>query len=202
VAERGWLEAVVEALASGRPARDVPVPEPAADGPRKLAALTSKPVLYVANVAEGEDEAPTALAEHAAARNAGIVAVSARVEAELADLDDAGEARELRGELGIAEAGLDRVIGAAWKLLDLIAFFTADADKEAMARALGRGGSAWEAAGRVHTDIQRRFVRAEVIAWDQLVDAGGYNGARDRGLLRIEGRDYVVADGDVVTVKF
>lgn len=202
VAERDWLEAVVEALAAGRPVREVAVPEAAADAPRKLAALTRKPVLYVANVAEGEDEPPAALAEHAAARGAAIVAVSARVEAELADLDDAGEAQELRAELGISEAGLERVVGAAWRLLDLIAFFTADAGKEAMTRALPRGGTAWEAAGKVHTDIQERFVRAEVIAWDHLVEAGGYGGARDRGLLRIEGRDYVVADGDVVTVRF
>jgi hypothetical protein len=202
VAERDWLEEVVAALASGRPVRDVPVPDAAADGLRKLSALTSKPVLYVANVAEGEDSPPTALADHATARGAGIVAISARVEAELAELDDAVAATELRDELGISEAGLERVIAAAWSLLDLIAFFTADTDKEAMARALRRGGTAWEAAGKVHTDIQARFVRAEVVAWNELVDAGGYGGARDRGLLRVEGRDYVVADGDVVTVKF
>ncbi len=202
VAERDWLEAVVEALAGGRPVRDVPVPQAAADAPRKLAALTSKPVLYVANVAEGEDEPPAALAKHAAERAAGVVAISARVEAELADLGDDEAAAELRGELGIAEAGLERVIAAAWELLDLIAFFTADTDKEAMSRALRRGGTAWEAAGKVHTDIQARFVRAEVIGWSDLVEAGGYAAARDRGLLRIEGRDYVVADGELVHVRF
>jgi ribosome-binding ATPase len=201
VAERDWLEAVVEALSAGRPVRDVPVPDAAADAPRKLSALTSKPVLYVANVGEGEDEPPAELAAHARERGAGVVAISARVEAELAELDDPDAAAELRGELGIAEAGLERVIGAAWSLLDLITFFTADTGKEAMARALGRGGTAWEAAGKVHTDIQTRFVRAEVIAWSDLVDAGTYAAARDRGLLRIEGRDYVVADGDVVHVR-
>ncbi len=202
VAERDWLEAVVEALAGGRPVRDVPVPQAAADAPRKLAALTSKPVLYVANIAEGEDEPPAALAKHAADRGAGVVAISARVEAELADLGDDEAAAELRGELGIAEAGLERVIAAAWELLDLIAFFTADTGKEAMARALRRGGTAWEAAGKVHTDIQARFVRAEVIGWSDLVEAGGYAPARDRGLLRIEGRDYVVEDGELVHVRF
>ena len=202
IAERDWLAEVVDALASGRPVRDVPVPEAAADAPRKLSALTSKPVLFVANVAEGEEEPPAALADHAASRGAAIVAVSARVEAELAEIDDAGEARELRDELGISEAGLTLVIRAAWDLLDLIAFFTADTGKEAMARALPRGGSAWDAAGKVHTDIQARFVRAEVISWRDLVEAGGYSAARDRGLLRIEGRDYVVADGDVITVRF
>jgi ribosome-binding ATPase YchF (GTP1/OBG family) len=84
----------------------------------------------------------------------------------------------------------------------LITFFTADQGKEAMARALRRGGTAWEAAGKVHTDIQARFVRAEVVGWDELVEAGGYGPARERGLLRLEGRGYVVADGDVVTIKF
>jgi ribosome-binding ATPase len=202
IAERDWLEAVVAALGAGRPVRDVPVPERAADGPRKLHALTSKPVLYVANVSEGEDAPPEALVEHAAARGAVVVAISARVEAELAELDDPAEAAELRAELAISEAGLDRVIAAAWRLLDLITFFTADEGTEAMARALRRGGSAWEAAGRVHTDIQSRFARAEVVGWRELVEAGGYAGARDRGLLRIEGRDYAVADGDVLTIKF
>jgi ribosome-binding ATPase len=202
IAERDWLGVVVEALASGRPVRDVAVPDAARDAPRKLSALTSKPVLYVANVAEGDLEVPRALAEHAAERGAEAVAISARIEADLAELEGDEEAAELRTELGLSEAGLDRVVAAAWRLLDLITFFTADTGKEAMARALPRGGTAWDAAGKVHTDIQARFVRAEVVSWSELVDAGGYNGARERGLLRIEGRDYVVADGDVLTVKF
>ena len=200
VAERDWLEAVVDGLAGGRPVRSLPAPEAAADAPRKLAALTSKPVLYVANVDEGVDEVPAAVAEHARGRGAVAVAVSARVESELGELDEA-EAIEMRGELGIAESGLELVVHGAFDLLDLIVFFTADAGKEAMARSLPRGSTAWEAAGEVHTEIQAAFVRAEVVAWDDLVEAGGYAGARDRGLLRIEGRDYVVADGDVVHIK-
>ena len=107
----------------------------------------------------------------------------------------------MRAELGIAESGLERLIHAAFELLDLIVFFTAGQDKEAMARSLRRGSTAWEAAGKVHTDIQQAFVRAEVVAWNDLVEAGGYAAARDRGLLRTEGRDYVVADGDVITIK-
>ena len=200
VAERDWLEAVVEGLAGGRPVRSLPAPDAAADAPRKLAALTSKPVLYVANVDEGVDEVPAAVAEHARGRGAVAVAVSARVESELGELDEA-EAAEMRGALGIAESGLELVVHGAFDLLDLIVFFTADAGKEAMARSLPRGSTAWEAAGEVHTQIQAAFVRAEVVAWDDLVEAGGYAGARDRGLLRIEGRDYVVADGDVVHIK-
>jgi GTP-binding protein YchF len=200
VAEREWLEAVVGALGAGRPVRSVAVPEAAADDPRKLSALTSKPVLYVANVDEGEDEVPAAVAERARTAGAVAVAISARVESELGELEDA-EAAEMRRELGIAESGLERVVHGAFDLLDLIVFFTADTGKEAMARSVRRGSTAWEAAGEVHTDIQRGFVRAEVVAWDALVEAGGYVAARDRGLLRTEGRDYVVADGDVITIR-
>jgi ribosome-binding ATPase len=198
IAEREWLERVVEALATARPVRDVPVPEVAADAPRKLSALTSKPVLYVANVDEGEDEVPPAVAEHA--RAAAAVAVSARVESELGELEDA-EAAEMRAELGISESGLERVVHGAFDLLDLIVFFTADTGKEAMARSVRAGSTAWQAAGEVHTEIQHAFVRAEVVAWEDLVEAGGYVGARERGLLRTEGRDYLVADGDVVHIK-
>jgi len=200
IAEREWLERVVEALATGRPVRDVPVPEAAADAPRKLSALTSKPVLYVANVDEGEDEVPPAVAEHARAAGAVAVAISARVESELGELEDA-EAAEMRAELGISESGLERVVHGAFDLLDLIVFFTADTGKEAMARSVRAGSTAWEAAGEVHTEIQHAFVRAEVVAWEDLVAAGGYVGARERGLLRTEGRDYLVADGDVVHIK-
>ena len=94
------------------------------------------------------------------------------------------------------------MIHAAFSLLDLITFFTAGEDKEAMARNVRRGSTAWEAAGKIHGDIKAGFVRAEVVAWDDLVDAGGFAGARERGKLRLEGRDYVMADGDVMTVKF
>jgi ribosome-binding ATPase len=200
IAEREWLERVVEALATGRPVRDVPVPEAAADAPRKLSALTSKPVLYVANVDEGEDEVPPAVAEHARAAGAVAVAISARVESELGELEEA-EAAEMRAELGISESGLERVVHGAFDLLDLIVFFTADTGKEAMARSVRAGSTAWEAAGEVHTEIQHAFVRAEVVAWEDLVEAGGYVGARERGLLRTEGRDYLVANGDVVHIK-
>jgi ribosome-binding ATPase len=199
-AEREWLDGVIEALSSGRPAREVPVPEAAPDSLRKLAPLTAKPVLYVVNVDEGETEAPQGLLAHAAEMDARVVVIAARVEAELRELDP-GEAEEMRAELGIERSGLERLIVAAFELLDLITFFTADSDKEAMARTLRRGGTAYDAAGRVHGDIQRAFVRAEVIAWDELVDAGGYAAARDRGTLRIEGRDYLVREGDVVHIR-
>jgi ribosome-binding ATPase len=200
VTERDWLERVVEALRGGRPAREVPVPEAAPDALRKLSPLTAKPVLYVVNVDEGEAEPPPGLVAHAERTDAKAVAISARVESELRELDP-GEAEEMRSELGIERSALDRLILAAFELLDLVTFFTADTGKEAMARTLKRGGTAYDAAGRVHGDIQRAFVRAEVIAWDELVEAGGYAAARERGTLRIEGRDYVVRDGDVVHIR-
>ena len=199
-AERDWLQQVRDALAAGRPARSVPVPELAADGPRQLAALTSKPMLYVANVDEGSDEVPPGVAAHAEAAGATAVAVSARLEGELAELDE-GEAEEMRSQLGAEESGLRQVVRAAYELLDLITFFTADRDKEATARSLRRGSTAVAAAAKVHTDFAREFVKAEVIAWERLVEAGGYAGAQQRGLLRIEGRDYVIEDGDVVTIR-
>jgi ribosome-binding ATPase len=202
IAEESWLREVVEALGAGRRVATVPPPEAAPDALRKLSPLTAKPVLYVANVAEGDAlEPPASLVEHARSAGARSTAVSARLEAELAELE-ADDAAAMREDLGVHESGLDRVVREAFALLDLITFFTADRGKEAMARALRRGGTAWEAAGKVHTDIQARFVKAEVIGWDELVEAGGYNPARERGLLRIEGRDYTIADGDIITIRF
>ncbi|HEX6688846.1 MAG TPA: DUF933 domain-containing protein, partial [Solirubrobacterales bacterium] len=172
----------------------------AAHGPAQLNALTTKPILYVANVDEGDAEPPEAVAAHAAAVGAGVVAVSARIEGELAELD-ADEAEEMRESYGVEGSGLARLVRAAYDLLELITFFTAGEDKEAVARPLWRGATALEAAGTIHTEIQDAFVKAEAIGWKELVECGGYSAGRDRGLLRIEGRDYVVQDGDVITIK-
>jgi ribosome-binding ATPase len=190
----------VEALQWGRPAREVPVPEAASDSLRKLSPLTAKPVLYVVNVDEGVAEAPPELLAHAEGMDAKVIVISARIEADLRELDPE-EAEEMRSELGVERSGLERLIRAAFDLLHLISFFTADTAKEAMARTIPRGGTAYDAAGRVHGDIQKAFIRAEIVAWDELIDAGGYSGARDRGTLRIEGRDYVVQDGDVIHIR-
>jgi ribosome-binding ATPase len=201
IAEEQWLGKVIEALQAGRPARTVPVPEAAPQALRNLSPLTGKPVLFVANVDEGDETVPPEVAEHASGHDAAAVAISSRIEAELSELDD-DEADVMREEMGVGESGLQRVVHGAFSLLDLIAFFTAGEDKPAQSWHLRRGLTAWHAAGEIHSDIQRGFVRAEVIAWDALVDAGGYAGARERGTLRLEGRDYVMADGDVLTVKF
>jgi GTP-binding protein YchF len=201
IAEEAWLRLVIEALQAGRPARSVPVPFDAPDAARNLSPLSGKPVLFVANVNEGDDAVPAVVAEHAAAESAGAVAISSRIEAELRELDDE-DAAAMREDLGVSESGLHRVVRGAFGLLDLIAFFTAGEDKPAQSWHLRNGLTAWHAAGEIHSDIQKGFVRAEVIGWDRLVDAGGYSGARDKGTLRLEGRDYVMADGDVITVKF
>jgi GTP-binding protein YchF len=201
VAEANWLRELIEALQAGRPARTVPPPADAPDAMSLLQPLTSKPVLVVANVEEGAAEVPPAIEEYARGQGAAAVAVSARLEAELAELDPE-DAAAMRADLGLSESGLDAVVRGAFSLLELLAFFTAGEAKPAQSWHVRRGASVWTASGLIHSDIQRGFVRAEVVEWTELVDAGGYAGARERGTLRIEGRDYVVADGDVITVRF
>jgi GTP-binding protein YchF len=201
IAEERWVREVIEALQAGRPARTVPPPDDAPEALRNLHPLTSKPVLFVANVDEGEDDVPEAIAAHAESHGAIAVAVSSRLEAELSELDDE-DAAAMRADLGVSESGLQRVVRGAYDLLHLLAFFTAGESKPAQSWHMPRGRTAWHAAGEIHSDIQRGFVRAEVIGWDALVDSGGYAGARDRGTLRLEGRDYLMRDGDVITVKF
>jgi ribosome-binding ATPase len=202
VAEEAWLRELVAALGEGRRASSVPPPAEAPEAMRALSPLSAKPVLYVANVAEEAlGDPPPGLAARAERAGAGALSVSARLEAELAELD-ADEAAAMRAELDVGASGLERLVRAAFELLELISFFTATPGREARAHAIERGTTAWDAAGRVHSDMQRGFVRAEVVAWEELVAAGGYAGARERAALRLEGRDYEVRDGDVITVRF
>jgi GTP-binding protein YchF len=181
-AEEELWQRVRDELAAGRSA------------PQEADLLTSKPVLLVVNVGEGE-EAPAALAAlHP-------VAVCALDEAELRELDPQ-EAVAMRHELGLEADALEAIVRRAYELLGLITFFTAVGGTEVRARALQRGGTAVEAAGKVHTDMAEGFVRAEVIGWEELVEAGSFSHARELGKLRTEGRDYVVTNGDVLTIKF
>jgi GTP-binding protein YchF len=200
LAEQAWLGQVTELLLAGKPARTLPMPDEVDKG-QSVQLLTAKPVLFVANVDEGDDDVPPEVVAHAEANGAGVVAVSSRLEAELSELDDE-EAAIMREELGASESGLQRVVRGAFALLDLNAFFTIGQGKRAQSWHLRNGLTAWHAAGQIHSDIQRGFVKAEVIPWDALLEAGGYSQARDRGTLRLEGRDYVMQDGDVLTVKF
>ena len=199
--EAAWLQRLIEALQAGKPARTVPPPADAPDALTALQPLTAKPVLFVANVEEGADEVPAVVLEHARSNDAAAVAVTARLEAELSELDEE-DAAGMRADLGLSDSSLQRIVRGAFALLRLVAFFTAGEDKPAQSWHLRDGLSVWHAAGMIHSDIQRGFVRAEIVPWSELVNAGGYAGARDRGTLRLEGRDYVVADGDVITVKF
>jgi ribosome-binding ATPase len=146
-------------------------------------------------------EPPAALVEHARERGARATAISARLDAELAELDE-DDAAAMRADLGVEESGLTTVIRESFELLELISFFTAGQAKEARARAIRRGTRARAAAGAVHTDMERGFVAAEVTFWEDLIRAGGYTAARERALQRVEGRDYEIKDGDVVTFRF
>jgi hypothetical protein len=199
------LEAVYEALAAGRPARDVAVTKDRRRQFRALHLLTAKPVLYVANVDEASAADGNAhskrLAARAAEHGAGFVVVSAAIEAELALLSDAGEEAEFLESLGLHETGLARVIHAGYELLDLITFFTAG-PKEAHAWTVRRGARAPQAAGEIHSDFERGFIRAETIAGDDFIAFGGEQGAKEAGKMRVEGRDYVVRDGDVFHFRF
>lgn len=199
IAEQAWLEQLIAGYHEGRPARATPMPDEV-DRSQTVQPLTAKPVLFVANVDEGDTVVPAAVAQHAEATGAKAVAISSRIEAELSELDDE-EAAVMREELGVEESGLDRVVRGAFDLLGLLTFFTVGSGVRAQSWHLKRGLTVWHAAGEIHTDIQQGFVRAEVVPWDELIDAGGYAQARDRGTLRIEGRDYVMQDGDVITVK-
>lgn len=200
VAERDWLEALIPALERGEPARSVPPPAEHPEVARNLNPLSAKPVLFVANVDEGDDDVPAVVLEHAEAQGATAVAVSCRLEAELAEMEPE-EAAAMREELGVGESGLVRVVRGAFDLLGLLTFFTVGSGVRGQSWHLRRGLSAWHAAGEIHGDIQRGFVRAEVIGWDTLVELGSTAAAREKGLLRVEGRDYVMADGDVLNVK-
>ncbi len=162
IAEAEWLERLIEALQAGRPARTVPPPADAVDAMTLLSPLTAKPVLFVANVEEGSDRVPPEIAAHAAAVGAQAVAVSARLESELGELSD-DDAAAMREDLGLAESGLETVVHGAFSLLQLVAFFTAGEDKPAQSWHLRQGLSVWHAAGLIHSDIQRGFVRAEVV---------------------------------------
>lgn len=199
IAEQAWLEQLIAGYHEGRPARATPMPDEVDRG-QTVQPLTAKPVLFVANVDEGDSVVPAAVAQHAEATGAKAVAISSRIEAELSELDD-DEAAVMREELGVEESGLVRIVRGAFDLLELNTFFTVGSGVRAQSWHLRRGRTVWHAAGEIHTDIQQGFVRAEVVNWQELIDAGGYSQARDRGTLRIEGRDYVMQDGDVITVK-
>ncbi len=203
LAKRNFLQRLHDHLDAGRPARTLEVSAVDRSAFRNLHLLTAKPVLFVANIDEhGFENNPLldAVTKIAREENAEVVAICAAVEAEIALLDDTDK-QEFLAEMGLTETGLDRVIHAAYRLLGLMTFFTAS-PKEVRAWTVREGSTAPQAAGEVHTDFQRGFIRAEVIAFNDYLRDGGESGARDAGRMRLEGKEYRVAEGDVMLFRF
>jgi GTP-binding protein YchF len=199
-------EPLLAALRDGRPARSLVAsgaipPEQL----RPLQLLSGKPVLYIANVDEADaatgNEASRRVAAYAAAHGAQTMVISAAIEAELMQLGDAAERRDYLAALGIAEPGLVHVIRAGYKLLDLVTFLTVG-PKVARAWTVPHGAKAPQAAGVIHTDFEKGFIRAETISYADLVACGGEQGAKEAGKMRLEGAEYVVADGDIMHFRF
>ncbi len=203
-AELELVELALAELREGRPARNADIPEDRQREYNNLQLITSKPVIYVCNVEEDSAGSGNSLsakvAERAASEGAQSVVISARIEEELAQLDDA-ERLEYLESLGLAEPGLNRLIRQGYALLKLITYFTAG-PKEARAWTVSDGSSAPQAAGVIHTDFERGFIKAETIGYSDYVEHKGEQGARDAGRLRQEGKDYIVKDGDVMLFRF
>jgi GTP-binding protein YchF len=197
------IEPIVTALQAGRPARTVVTPEQA-EAVRRLQLLTSKPVLYVCNVEEGAAATGNAFSvqveSRAHAEGARVVVVSAAIEAEVSQLPEADRGEFLEG-LGLHDSGLDRVIRAGYDLLGLLTFFTVG-PKEARAWTVVRGTKAPQAAGTIHGDFERGFIACETIGYDDYLAYRGEAGAKDAGRMRVEGKEYVVKDGDVLLFRF
>ena len=203
IRRRTLFERVRVQLDAAQPVRALSLSEEERRDLRELQLLTAKPVMYVANVAESgfvDNPLLAALERHSAAEGAVVVPVCAAIEAEIAQLDEA-ERSEFLAELGLAEPGLNRVSRGAYRLLGLQTFFTAG-PKEVRAWTVRIGASAPQAAGVIHTDFERGFIRAEVIAFADYLAGKGEAGAREAGKLRLEGKDYIVQEGDVIYFRF
>lgn len=203
------LQRIQTALEAGTPARSLTYDSTETHILRSLQLLTLKPVMYIANVSEDDlasvlDGAPHPICDEvrriAAQESASVVVVSARIEAELAELPQE-EKPSFLAELGLSSSGLDRVIQTGFQLLGLMTFFTAG-EKEVHAWTIRQGTKAPQAAGEIHTDFERGFIRAEVVAYEDLIAAGSNKAAREQGLMRLEGKDYVVQDGDICHFRF
>jgi hypothetical protein len=199
------VERVLELLREGRPARTVEIAKEEEKAFRMLQLLTSKPVLYVCNVEEEDaakgNEYTAQVAAYAAENGAGSIVISAKIEAEIIQLNNDNERREFLEALGLEETGLSRLIHAGYKLLGLLTYFTAG-PKESRAWTVANGVNAPQAAGVIHTDFERGFICAETIAYDDFVALGGEQACKEAGKMRQEGRDYIVKDGDVILYRF
>jgi GTP-binding protein YchF len=204
-AELDLLSRLKAHLEAGSPAARLPLVDKESEILRPLNLLTHKPRLYIANV--GEDNLPNGgplahiVFQRAVEENAQAVVICAQLESDLLDWS-VEEAAEYRADLGLEASGLERLIHAGYRLLDLITFFTATGTSVVRAWTLQRGQTAFDAAGKVHTDMQRGFIRAEVVSCADLMSAGSFHAARERGLVHLEGREYAVQDGDIIHIRF
>ena len=205
-AELQLLERIIEGLGEAKPVRAQGLNEDELEMVKELTLLTAKPSLFVANVSEDEvadysaNEHVKRVEEYAKAEGAGIVVVSARIESEIAELSDEESAAFLE-DLGLEESGLTKLIKASYALLGLINYFTAG-EMEARAWTIVDGTKAPQAAGKIHSDIEKGFIRAEIVSFDDLQACGSQNAAKEKGLVRLEGKDYVMKDGDVTHFRF
>ena len=204
--EQAVMEKVMAGLSEAVPARRLGLTEEEQEFLGELHLLTMKPVLYITNVSEGEvadtsgNEHVQAVKKYAAEENAEVIVVSAKMESEIAELQE-DEAKEYLEMAGLEETGLDRLIKAGFKLLGLMTFLTAG-EMESRAWTIKLNTKAPQAAGKIHTDFERGFIRAEIVSYDALVACGSKAAAREKGLVRLEGKDYVMQDGDVVEFRF
>jgi len=206
-AELELLEKVKKRLEDGKPARSIDYSKDENEIMKDIALLTLKPVIYAANVAEDDfskgienNKFVNDVKKLAESENSQIMCVSAKIEEEIAELDKEEKAAFL-ADLGMEESGLDRLIGASYKLLGLISYLTAG-EPEVRAWTIKDGTKAPQAAGKIHTDFERGFIRAEVVAYDDLMKKGSMTAAKEAGLVRSEGKDYVMKDGDIVLFRF
>ena len=203
--ERDLLEKIKTALEEGRSAREVELDEEEKKIIKNYSLLSAKPVIYVCNVAEGEltkddNKYVKEVREYAEKTGDEVVVISAEIESEIAALDE-DEKELFLEELGLDSSGLDKLIKSSYKLLGLISFITTG-EMETRAWTVKKGSKAPVAAGKIHTDMERGFIKADTISYKDLVDSGSMANARDKGLIRSEGKDYVVEDGDVIVFKF
>ena len=202
-----FYERLREHLESGKCARAMSMTEDEIEMLADVSLLTLKPVIYAANVAEddyakpdGENESVNKIREFAATENSEVMVISAKIEEEIAALDK-DEKQVFLEELGADESGLDKLVRASYKLLGLISYLTAG-KPEVRAWTITKGTKAPQAAGKIHTDFERGFIRAEVVAFDDLMKCGSMNAAKEKGLVRSEGKEYVVNDGDIILFRF
>lgn len=204
IKEAEFLERIYNELESGKPIRMMSFTEEEQEYVNSLFLLTTKPVIYCANISEDEigieNDYVKTVKEYVKSENAEVIVLSARIEEELAGLDN-DERTMFAEELGITESGLDKLVSACYKLLGLISYLTAG-EKETRAWTIEKGTKAPQAAGKIHSDFEKGFIRAEIVDYKTLLELGSYNNAKEKGKVRSEGKEYVIQDGDVVLFRF